>query len=30
MLVLAATVAAGWAAARHATRQAILDGIQVE
>jgi putative ABC transport system permease protein len=29
-LVLAATTAAGWGAARHATRQPILDGIQVE
>jgi putative ABC transport system permease protein len=29
-LVLAATMAAGWSAARHATRQPILDGIQVE
>src|SRR5262249_55476579 len=30
LLVLVATAAAGWAAARHATRQPILDGIQVE
>jgi putative ABC transport system permease protein len=29
-LALAATIAAGWAAARHATRQPVLDGIQVE
>jgi ABC-type lipoprotein release transport system permease subunit len=29
-LVIVATVAAGWGAARHATRQPILDGIQVE
>jgi putative ABC transport system permease protein len=29
-LVLAATTAAGWGAARYATRQPILDGIQVE
>ncbi len=29
-LVLVATVVAGWGAARHATRQPILDGIQVE
>jgi putative ABC transport system permease protein len=29
-LVLVATTAAGWGAARHATRQPILDGIQVE
>jgi putative ABC transport system permease protein len=30
VLVLVATVAAGWGAARHATRQPILDRIQVE
>src|SRR5262249_4787140 len=29
-LVLVATTAAGWVAARHATRQPILEGIQVE
>ena len=29
-LVLVATIAAGWGAARYATRQSILDGIQVE
>ena len=30
VLVLAATVLAGWGAARHATRQPILTGIQAE